>query len=349
MDREALIHETAELTEMAAALPKGGLGTCARVQAGLVLLVALETINMNQNRDPLPRLTEAIAQAKGIVASTLAVGGELDSSRLHPDKVEIGVGHTIDLFENAWTTYTPETYDHSVRLVEERLKRSGFDSAFFKGKTCFDGGCGTGRLSLAMAKMGAAKVTAVDLGADSLDYFREVIKRYGLTSIELVEQDVTDLSLWQNGSHDFVATNGVLHHTENCERGIVEHFRITKPGGIFWVYLYGAGGLYWDLYDTLKPLVLEIPPATIRSILAAYGLREGLIYTFLDNFLAPRVYYLQSEFLDLLRQHGDFTWRYAKGRSEIDDTETLLGTSYGPMIYGPEGEVRVIIEKNAAR
>lgn len=342
-----LSKKAAELVDMAAGLPKGGLGTYARVEAGLVMLVALETVNMHQNEDPLPHLTEALDRASGVVSSGLAVAPELDSSRLYADKVEIGVGHTVDLFENAWTTYTPETYDHSVRLVEERLTRSGFDSSYFKGKTCFDGGCGTGRLSLAMAKMGASKVTAVDLGGGSLDYFREVVKRHGLSNTEIVEQDVTDLSGWQDGAYDFVASNGVLHHTENCERGILEHFRITKPGGVFWVYLYGADGAYWDLYDTLRPLVLEIPPATIRSILGAYGLREGLIYTYLDNLLAPRVYYLQSEFLALLKKHGDFTWRYAKGRSEIDDTEILLKTAYGPMIYGPEGEVRVIIEKNA--
>jgi len=332
---------------MAAALPEGGLGTYARVQAGLVVLIALETINMHQDDDPVPRLTEALGQAKGVIAAALAVAGELDASRLRADHVEIGVGHTIDLFEKAWTTYAPETYDHSVRLVEERLTRSGFDAAYFKGKSCFDGGCGTGRLSLAMAKMGASKVTAVDLGAESLDYFRTIIDRYGLNNIELVEQDVTDLSPWQDGSYDFVASNGVLHHTDNCARGILEHFRIAKPGGVFWVYLYGAGGLYWHLYDALRPLVLDIPPGDIRRILAAFGLREGLIYTYLDNFLAPRVYYLQSEFLDLLAKQGRFTWRYANGRSEIDDTEKLLKTAYGPMIYGPEGEIRLIVEKSA--
>jgi ubiquinone/menaquinone biosynthesis C-methylase UbiE len=347
MNPTNLNQMAAELVDTAAGLPKGGLGTYARVQAGLRMLVTLETVNLHQDEDPLPSLTEALDQARSIVASALAVAPELDAARLHADKVEIGVGHTVDLFEHAWTTYTPETYDHSVTLVEERLTRSGFDSGYFGGKACFDGGCGTGRLSLAMAKMGASKVTAVDLGGGSLDYFREVVKRHGLTNIEIVEQDVTDLSRWQDGSYDFVASNGVLHHTEHCDKGIVEHFRITKPGGVFWVYLYGAGGIYWDLYDTLRPLVLEIPPATIRSILGAYGLREGLIYTYLDNLLAPRVYYLQSEFLALLQKHGDFTWRYAKGRSEVDDTEILLNKAYGPTIYGPEGEVRVVIEKSA--
>lgn len=345
MDETVLDGASAELVALAERLPKGGLGTYARVQAALVMLVALETVNTRQNEDPLPLLNKALGEAKGVLSSALSVAAELDASRLSADKVEVGVGHTIDLFENAWTTYSAETYDHSVGLVEKRLRQSGFDESYFEGKTCFDGGCGTGRLSVAMTKMGAAKVTAVDLGSDSLEYMRQVVKRYDLPNIEIVEHDVTDLSPWAEGTYDFVASNGVLHHTEKCERGVLEHFRITKPGGVFWVYLYGAHGLYWRLYDVFRPMVLNIRPVDIRRILGAYGVREGLIYTFLDNFLAPRVYYLLTDFLQLLKKRGRISWRHARGRSEIDDTELLLKTVYGPIIYGPQGEIRVVIEK----
>lgn len=300
---------------------------------------------MQQNSDPEPLLRKAMSDAKGILSAANAVAAELDSSRLATGSVEIGVGHTIDLFENAWTTYTPETYDHSVGLVKQRLSNSGFDERWFSGKVCFDGGCGTGRLAIAMAQMGAKKVTAIDLGSESLEYFRRVAERYGLKNIEIIQHDVTDLSPWESASYDFVASNGVLHHTENCDRGIQEHFRITKPGGIFWVYLYGAGGVYWDIYDRLKPMVVNIPPADIQNMLAAFGLREGLIYTYLDNFLAPRVYYLRDQFLRLLQEEGEFTWRHAKGMSEIDDTEILMNTAFGAQIYGPQGEVRLVVTK----
>ena len=337
--------DSAQLVELAAKLPEGGLGSIARVQAGLAMLVALESINMRQNDDPVPVLRKAISDAKGVLSATFSIAPELDRKCLNLSQVEIGVGHTINLFENAWTNYTPETYEHSLKLVKERLKASGFDEQYFAGKNCFDGGCGTGRLAIAMAQMGAKNVTAIDLGAECLDYFRTIVERYGLKNIEIIEHDVTELPAWQDGAYDFVASNGVLHHTENCERGIREHFRITKPGGVFWVYLYGAGGMYWHLYDLLKPIVLKIPPADIRRILGAFGLREGLIYTYLDNFLAPRMYYGRDEFLKLLKQEGEFSWQHAKGMSEIDDTEKLLNTAYGAQIYGPQGEVRLVMSK----
>jgi len=309
------------------------------------MLRALQTINRQQNNNPEPLLRKATADAKGILSAALSIAPDLDQSKLATQSVQVGVDHTIDLFENAWTTYSPQTYDHSVGLVRQRLINSGFDEKYFAGKDCFDGGCGTGRLAIAMAQMGAKKVTAIDLGEESLDYFRQVVERHGLKNIEIVQHDVTDLSPWQSASYDFVASNGVLHHTENCDQGLREHFRITKPGGIFWVYLYGAGGMYWSLHDALKPMVVNIPPREIRKTLAALGLREGLIYTYIDNYTAPRVYYTRDQFLRLLEEEGEFTWRHAKGMSEIDDTEILLNTAYGAEIYGPQGEVRLVVTK----
>lgn len=338
--------DVAELVRLASALPAGGLGNHLRIYAGLIMVVTLESINTRQNEDPLPALHKAVRSAANVIESAIPIVSELDLR--HTDTLaEQSSVDTIDLFENAWTLYSDETYDHSVTLVEERLRRSGFDSAWFAGKSCFDGGCGTGRLSLAMAKLGASKVTAVDLGGESLAYFRSVVDRYGLRNIDIVEADVTDLAQWADGSFDFVASNGVLHHTPACERGILEHFRITRPGGVFWVYLYGDGGIYWRLYDLLKPMVSNIAPAVIRHTLTTLGVREGLIYTYLDNLLAPRVYYFLDDFLALLEKQDSFTWRHAKGRSEIDDTERLLATQFGRLIYGDQGEIRVVVEKSS--
>lgn len=253
--------------------------------------------------------------------------------------------YTKELFENAWTLYSDETYDHSVELVEKRLKLSGFDESYFKGKRCFDGGCGTGRLSLAMAKMGAEEVVAVDIGGESLNYFKKVVERYGLKNISFVEHDVTDLSHWKDRIFDFVASYGVLHHTPNPIKGIEEHMRITKIGGDFWLYLYGDGGFYWPIYDALRDVFKKIGALKIKEILIDLNVREGFIYTFLDNVLAPRTYHYSTDVINLLKKKYKISYNNAKGSSPIDDTEKCLTSKYGADIYGPEGEVRLIIQK----
>ncbi|QQG36311.1 MAG: class I SAM-dependent methyltransferase [Micavibrio aeruginosavorus] len=255
---------------------------------------------------------------------------------------------TKPLFEEAWTTYSDDTYDHSVSLVEERLIDSGFDEDWFEGKTCFDGGCGTGRLSLAMARLGAEKVVAADFGGKSLDFFKRQLKRHGLNNVQVVEMDVTDLSLYAAGSFDFVASNGVLHHTPRCLDGLDEHYRITRPDGVLWLYLYGAGGFYWDIYDRMKKLVSDIEIAEIVRVMKDFRLREGFIYTFLDNVFAARTYYLESEIIERLSKAAPLEFVHQGGPAIFDNPGKYIQERFGKDIMGPQGEIRVVIHKKGA-
>jgi len=327
-------------------VPLTGLGAYLRVEAGLIALVALEDIFIKPDQDPYPVLLsnfDHIARLPVMFAASLSHM----KTNVAAERLPEGVERTADLFEAAWTHYDTKTYDHSLSLVENRLSRSGFDAKFFAGKKCFDGGCGTGRLSIAMAKAGAKEVVAADIGGESLDYLKKTCARFGLSNIRIVELDVTDLKEFASDSFDFVASNGVLHHTLAADRGIVEHFRITRPGGIFWVYLYGAGGFYWDAYDRLRTLVEDLQPRTIRETLARMEIRQGLIYTYLDNLLAPRIYYRLEQVLDLLRPHATFDYVHARGMSPVDDTAQLLATKWGREIVGPDGEVRIAVTKTS--
>jgi ubiquinone/menaquinone biosynthesis C-methylase UbiE len=326
-------------------VPTVGLGAYLRIEAGLIALVALGDSCRNPDEDPYPSLLSAFDDiARLPVAFATSIGHirkDVEAAAASAD----GLERTADLFEAAWTQYDDKTYDHSVGLVERRLAFSGFDREFFSGKTCFDGGCGTGRLSIAMAKAGAKQVVAVDISRESLGYLKKACSRYGLNNIEIVEQDVTNLRRFASNSFDFVASNGVLHHTEATDQGIVEHFRITRIGGIFWLYLYGANGFYWNAYDKLKALVRDIEPRIIRAALDQMKIRQGLIYTYLDNLLAPRVYLSLIQVLNLLRPFGEFEYVHAKGSSPIDDTKMLLATRWGREIFGPDGEIRIVVTK----
>ena len=343
MDRQALEKSLDDCVEILAGLPLEGGGAYARVEAALDMLLALDRVLRNPTEDPIPVLMAASTRARSMAEAARIRAGEMMPGA--PQASAADRQSVAALYARAWTTYSESTYDHSVGLVEERLRLSGFDAAFFRDKVCLDGGCGTGRLAVAMAKAGARRVFAVDVAEASLDYLRRTMERYRLHNIEPVRQDVTDLSHFETGSVDFVASNGVLHHTAAPERGIGEHFRITKPGGSFWLYLYGAGGLYWSVYDRLRPVVTALDLEENHRILRELRVREGLIYTFLDNLRAPRVYFLLDQVLTILRRHGEFEHRYAQGMSVIDDTQKLLATKWGATVLGPQGEVRIVVTK----
>jgi len=343
--RKALSESISAILNAFSGAPTHGLGAYLRVHAGLSALVALEDACLRPDEDPYPRLLGTFAQLAQLGASLVPIAPHLVDSRGSGGYAAKTEEHTAELFQTAWTTYDDATYDHSVALMEDRLRRSGFDGRFFRGKSCFDGGCGTGRFAIAMAKAGAAKVVAVDIGGESLEFLAQTMSRYGLGTIEVVRQDVTDLASFPSDAFDFVASHGVLHHTPEPDRGIREHFRITRPGGTFWLYLYGAGGCYWDAYDQLRPLVSDLTPRTIREILTRFGVRKGLIYTFLDNLMAPRVYYRLADVIALLQPLGQFDYAMAQGSSPIDDTNKLLATRWGRDIFGPDGEIRLVITK----
>ena len=235
-----------------------------------------------------------------MMKSYLKFANQLENEIVESDSalyLSKGLEHTKELFEQAWTCFSNKTYEESIDLVMNRLKKSGIDKSFLKDKVCFDGGCGTGRLSIALSRLGAKKIIAADIGNRSLDFLEEKIKERNIKNITTKKMDITDLREFNDESFDFVASYGVLHHTENCSKGLAEHFRIVKRGGgVFFVYLYGQGGLYWEIYDICRNLLKNISPEEIRSYLLDLKVREGLIYNFIDNLTAPRVYYSRKVF-----------------------------------------------------
>jgi ubiquinone/menaquinone biosynthesis C-methylase UbiE len=329
-------------------IPDHGVGKYIKVQSALVLLNCLENISTSMNDDPFSHLYNILSNQFSFLKQAAELEGILDKT----DKTRCDANQndlqeqSIELFQDAWTIYDLETYEHSVELIRRRLKANGFDNAYFSDKVCFDGGCGTGRFSIAMAEMGARHVVAADLGEESLEMAKKMANQYQLDNIEFVKQDITDLRQWNDDYFDFVASNGVLHHTLEAERGIREHYRITKKGGIFWLYLYGDGGIYWLVYDQLKMVLHHFREKEVKRMLNQFNVRQGLAYTFLDNVMAPiRKYYFTSNVIEMIKAIGDFDYADLKGTSEIDDTGILVKTRYGKEIYGPEGEVRIQIKK----
>jgi len=324
-----------------AALPPAALDSVVRSTA--VVSILLENIYQQQTADPIPALLACIERQ----FPALADAQELAKHTVRPGSEEGGGTTTERLYEVAWGGYSDATYDHAVSLVEDRLRRSGLDEAFFSGKRCFDGGCGIGRLSVAIARMGAAEVIAADIGQQSLDYAQRQARRLGLSTIRTARLDVTDLSRFPDGAFDFVASYGVLHHTPDCLTGVREHFRVTRRGGLFWLYLLGDGGLYWEVYDRLRAVIRTFPIEELKAALMRLRLREGFVYNYLDCMLAPRTYHLESDIIALLK-HADpgLSWQRAKGGSVIDDTDRVLAARFGPQITGPQGEVRILVTRS---
>lgn len=314
------------------------------IQSTVMVMKTLEDVIMQPQKDPKIALKNIFERQVSFLQSVLDLEEHLieePSNKNNFDK-----DHTEELFEEAWTTFSQETFMHSVNLVENRLRDSGFDESFFKGRLCFDGGCGIGRLAVAMSRLGASKVVATDIGGSSLSYFKHAMQELQIDNVEIVNTDITDLSNWDSGSFDFVATNGVLHHTLAPIEGLKEHYRITSnQSGVLWIYLYGDGGNYWPIYDRIRDALSELDTKFIKEVLTQMKLREGLVYTYMDNCLAPRTYHLTSDIVKTLKDIHPMTYKEADGPSIFDKPSRYIAEKFGSWVLGSEGEVRISVQK----
>jgi ubiquinone/menaquinone biosynthesis C-methylase UbiE len=341
-DLDTIIVEYQKVTER---LPNEKLAAELKVISALKVSNELLFLMNNLDVEPYARmgkcLVEETAQLAAVTISS--DGGDGADNQVFTE----GVGATKKLYENIWTIYNNETYDHSMQLCLKRYEANGFAKRYFEGKTVFDGGCGTGRFSIAAALMGAEKVYGMDLGGQSLDFARQKAKEYKVDSVvDFIEGDVTSLTDFTDESIDFVVSNGVLHHTSDPMKGLREHYRILKTEGKMWLYLYGKNGLLWQLYDVLKGVLKGVGAEFTRSYLLKLDIRQGLIYSFMDNAFAPiRNYYNTTEIISVLDEVGTFQCDDMRGINFLDDYTLQMGASYGKSLLGEECEVRQIIEK----
>ncbi len=92
-----------------------------------------------------------------------------------------------------------------------------------------DFGCGTGALSVTMARW-AKKVVGIDQSASALEKARERAAREKLKNLSFLREDLHRLSLPDDGK-DLVVLSQSLHHVTSPQGVLAEAARILKPGG----------------------------------------------------------------------------------------------------------------------
>ena len=209
---------------------------------------------------------------------------------------------TGQLYGDLWTRYSDQDFEHSVLLIYERMKANGFDTNLIQDKRCIDIGCGGGRASALMANLGAKTITAVDISQTGLtDAARRLDKH---TNIEFLKCSCLDLP-FDDSSYDFSWCSGVLHHTPNPERGLSEVVRITKPSGVFFLLLYGVGGIRWNVINELRPIAQIVGYPSVDKACKLANLPANKQRHFLDDLFVPILnFYTRNEIVNMLKDLG---------------------------------------------
>lgn len=161
----------------------------------------------------------------------------------------------------------------SIDWLRARADRSGFasmlDRAIPGDATIVDVGCGTGQMTLYLARAGR-RIVGADLTRASLRLAWSAARRFGLDrAVRFVQTDLNRPGL-RDGAFDVVYSSGVLHHTPDPRAAFSRIVRLARPGG--WIVL--------GLYNSLARIPLRLRRAVARL--------SGYRWTLFDPVLRDR-------------------------------------------------------------
>lgn len=139
----------------------------------------------------------------------------------------------------------------------------------FSGKRVLEIGCGMGSHARRFAEH-AGEFYAVDLSPQSIEITKKRFALFNLDSKNVVMGDAENLP-YPDEYFDHVYSNGVIHHSPDTQKAVMEIYRVLKPGGTVTVMIYNKDSIFYRvdlmMIGQLKYALMKILPARILSLL----------------------------------------------------------------------------------
>lgn len=160
-----------------------------------------------------------------------------------------GVGKQADEVSHLDIAYFDTADRKYIKHTEPGTQKIGtpvfsnyIDFESLKGKKVLDIATGTGFATVTFAKFGA-EVTGIDLTDYAVAQTKRNFELRGLQGAVL-KMDAQKLDFPDN-TFDFVCAHGCLMHMPDTEGAVKEIYRVLKPGGKVYAWMYNKGWYYW--------------------------------------------------------------------------------------------------------
>jgi ubiquinone/menaquinone biosynthesis C-methylase UbiE len=312
-------------------------------------------IPFKKNQDPTERLYDATEGCLSFLAGAGYLGAyEISFKQMNYDKflhMDTAVKDKPErvgrVYGKIWQTFSRQhLFEKAAEILSDRLEANRFDLSYFKGKRALDAGCGSGRYSFALKKLGCESVVGIDRSDEGLAIAKRTLKERGAKGVRFVKGDVLNMNKFENGSFDFLFSNGVLHRTDDMAGGVAEMLRVTKPGGKIWFYIAGDGGIFWYARKRMPGIMKGIPQPYAMKVLELAGL-PGNRFIFVDNWYVGIEHHTSdADARKMFRKCGikQITRLEKGGRSTDLDYAAIHGGEAGKIMWG-DGELRYLLEK----
>lgn len=302
-------------------------------------------IPFNNNESHLERLTNSVNNAK-IVADAFAKIGSYKKS-IEPSELFEDIKDTTgSVYGTAWSNNDNDIIVKNAKaILDSRFKKNNISNDLIKGKKVLDLGCGSGRYSCALAMFEPNQIVAVDWGNEGLEKGKKLAKHHGL-NITFKKENILDLS-FEDETFDFIFCNGVTHHTEDMKKATSELYRVLRPSGSAWYYVYGAGGKFWEVITKFNKFMKN---GSISKEFSSHTLKEiGMPeqrHVFIDHWYVPILSTTsKDDFEKMLLECGFNNYeRLTNGQTTDPDFLSIFGDENDKMMFG-DGELRYIVKK----
>jgi ubiquinone/menaquinone biosynthesis C-methylase UbiE len=246
------------------------------------------------------------------------------------------------LYSQLW-----EGFDENAMIQESKdllLRRLPEDiiAECVKDASILDMGCGSGRYSIALYHMGAAKVTGVDAKESSYSKGKEICENLGLP-IEFKTENFLNLS-FENETFDFVFCNGTIHHSTSIRKALSEIYRVLNQKGKSFLYVYADGGIFWETRKAVRRVFKHIPLDYTQQMLKMIGM-PGHRFIFCDTWYTPVETHTTKEDLQQMLTKQGFEFEKVVSNNKFDLDNALFSGVPGAKEFWGDGEHRYILRK----
>jgi SAM-dependent methyltransferase len=165
--------------------------------------------------------------------------GQHGTTYYSDEEVTIGSQRFFDLADSRFYEWNNDL--HLMNTPFGKL----FPYESYRNMKVLEVGCGMGCMAMNWALKGA-QVTAVDLNPVAIAQTRRRFELRGL-SADISQADATRLP-YADQSFDYVYSWGVLHHSPDLAKSLLEIIRVLKLGGQFGIMLYYRHSIMYWIY-----------------------------------------------------------------------------------------------------
>jgi len=253
-----------------------------------------------------------------------------------------------DVFGKSFELYGRRELEEFIEPLAQRYERNGIDpQEAFSGKVCLDAGCGNGRGSVYMMSNGARSVDSVDISPKNIKSTERNLKLFGHSNFTCTQSSLETLP-FEDNSFDFVWCNGVIMHTANPDACLAEISRVLKTGGQAWIYVYGAGGLYWYAMRRFRQQLKNVDIDACLDGLRLMRYSTRYVAEFMDDWKVPYLRTYTAE--DFSNRLGSFGYETPTPlpRGVVYDTSERRHSYPQSAAWVGDGDLRYFLTKTSA-